>query len=303
VVTSLLDIFVFDALDVGSVNISVLRVFRIARMFRLLKFVKHSHHVTEFRVVIRTLTQALRGTAWCAVILAGVIGTGAVIMTQMAGGYLDDESIPVERRKWMFNMFGTNMRSAHSMFICTFTGSWHSYSRPLIEDVGGHGIFAVFWVVWVMVVNFMTMRVIGALFLKQTMAVASNDEERTAMRNMKKKEMFATHLNSIFESADESGDGKIGESEFEKMIQDPVVIANFAKLNLDVDEVYALFTVLSSDDGSADYNEFLHGALKMNSSARTIDSVQVMHRQMKMGNQIDKILEAIQLLKRHLKVG
>jgi Ca2+-binding EF-hand superfamily protein len=299
VVTSCLDIFVLNTLDVGSGVISVLRVFRLARLLRLLKFVKHSHHAKEFRVIILTLTQALRGTVWCAVVLAGVIGTGAVIMTQMVGGYLDDESVTLERRRWMFNMFGTNMRSAHSMFICTFTGSWYSYSRPLIEEVGGHGTFAVFWIMWVMVANFMTMRVIAALFLRQTMAVVSNDEERTAMRNMKNKEMFATRLNTIFESADASGDGEIGVAEFEKMMKDPIVVASFAKLDLDVDEVSALFTVLSSDDGSADYNEFLHGALKMNSSASIIDSVQVMHKQMKMSKGIDDILEEVRLLKQH----
>lgn len=119
------------------------------------------------------------------------------------------------------------------------------------------------------------------------------------MRNMKNKEMFATRLNTIFESADASGDGEIGVAEFEKMMKDPIVVASFAKLDLDVDEVSALFTVLSSDDGSADYNEFLHGALKMNSSASIIDSVQVMHKQMKMSKGIDDILEEVRLLKQH----
>jgi hypothetical protein len=293
---SCVDLFLFDAMDVGVVNISVLRVFRIARMLRLLKFMKHSKHVAEFRVIVRTLVVALRGVAWSMGVLGVIIGTGGVLMTQLVGSYLLDESITLERRKWMYNSFGTISRSAHSMFICTFTGAWHTFSRPLIEEVGGNGIFLVFWVIWVNVVNFMTMRVIGALFLKQTMSIAALDEEKTAMRNMKKKEMYASLLNDIFLSADETGDGAIGHAEFEKMMADPVVVENFAKLDLDVDEVTALYSVLSSDDGNADYNEFLHGALKMNSSARTIDSVQVMHKQMKMTRGISEILEEMKCL-------
>jgi len=221
-------------------------------------------------------------------------------MTQLAGGYLLDESITLERRKWMYDSFGTILRSVHSMFVCTFTGAWHLYSVPLIDEVGGHGTFAVFWVLWVMVVNFMTMKVIGALFLKETLEVANIDKEKSAMRNMKKKEMYATLLNDIFANADESGDGAIGQAEFDTMMANPVVVANFARLDLDIDEVAALFSVLSSDDGTADYNEFLQGALKMNSSSRTIDSVQVMHKQMHMAKGISGILEETKYLRQQL---
>merc|ERR1712187_680589 len=81
----------------------------------------------------------------------------------------------------------------------------------------------------------------------------------------------------IFSKADTSGDGKLSKLEFQAMMQDTVLVEMFEGLDLDADEVHALFSILSSDDGYADYEEFLVGALKMKSSARTFDAIQILH--------------------------
>merc|ERR1711990_761064 len=101
------------------------------------------------------------------------------------------------------------------------------------------------------------------------------------MEAMKKKEVFAAHLRSAFEEADESGDGAISQDKFESMIENKHIMAKFQGLGLELDELMALFSVLSEDDGVADYEEFLQGALKMKGSARTIDTMQLLHEQLK----------------------
>ena len=59
----------------------------------------------------------------------------------------------------------------------------------------------------VVLVNFTVMRVVSALFLKQTMAIAHIDEERLAMAKMKEHAVFAAELRMIFEEAD-GGEGE-----------------------------------------------------------------------------------------------
>ena len=44
--------------------------------------------------------------------------------------------------------------------------------------------------------------------------------------------------------------------------------------------VTTLFNLLSDDDGMADYEEFLSGAMKMKNSARCIDAIEILHEQM-----------------------
>jgi len=177
------------------------------------------------------------------------------------------------------------------MFECTFTGTWTRFARPLIEDVSS--VFAVFWIAWVLGVNFMTMRVVAAIFMKHTFAVAALDQEQVAMDNKKRKEKYAKQLMTIFHHGDTSRDGAISKEEFEAMLEKPNVVEAFEKRGLDLFEVETLFNTLSSDDGDADYEEFLEGALKMTSSTHTLDSVQVMHNQMKMSRDLDSILRQL----------
>merc|ERR1719327_2559770 len=121
------------------------------------------------------------------------------------------------------------------------------------------------------------------------MMVAGQDAEKMAMVQMKQREHFAERMRELFKEADESGDGQIDADEFVNMLQKPVVGAIFRDLGLEVDEVVALFHLVADDDGLADYKEFLEGTLKMKSSARTIDVIQILHESGKLARQNEEI--------------
>merc|ERR1719410_2732494 len=97
------------------------------------------------------------------------------------------------------------------------TGTWTILARSLIDDV--NDLFFIFWYIFVIVVNFAITRVIAAMFLKQTMAVAAQDAEKHGLERLKKKETFAQKLKLIFEAADSSGDGVIDADEFVEMMK------------------------------------------------------------------------------------
>lgn len=278
----------------GNIKLGVLRVMRAFHLFRILKIVVMAEHISEMRVLVRTLLLSIRGAMWSIVLITGIMMTGAIIMVQCSFLYVEDESIDIETRLWLFQNFGTVTQSFYTMFECTFTGGWRFYSRPMIEDVSSN--FAMFWVPYVFLVNFVVMRVVAAIFLRQTLAVADVDKERLAMETMKEKNFFAKELRGIFAEADTSCDGAICKAEFECMMENVNVCRTFEKLGLDTDEVVALFDVLSDDDGEADYEEFLSGALKMKTSARAIDAVQIMHQQLMMRRALVDINEAFRRL-------
>jgi hypothetical protein len=87
----------------------------------------------------------------------------------------------------------------------------------------------------------------------------------------------------------------ISEKEFEAMLTNPKVVEHFENLELEIDDVVALFDVCSSDDGHADLEEFLQGALKLKTSAYRVDMVQVMQKQLELNRHMKDI-------KRHLRV-
>merc|ERR1712113_684769 len=77
----------------------------------------------------------------------------------------------------------------------------------------------------------------------------------------------------------------------------------FEKLELDAYEVSALFEMLSEEDGVADYEEFLSGAMRMKGSARTIDAVRIMHEQVWLKRQLDDVITGLDHIHKGMNAG
>jgi voltage-gated sodium channel len=194
--------FVFSEVSQSTlgINVGVLRVMRAFRMVRLLRFARFTKHMREINVLVRALLRSLQGVVWSVVLIAAIILVAAILMGQLVVELLDDDAIGIEQRRWLFEHFGTTSRGFYTMFECTFTSSWVNYSRVMIRDIRVG--FACFWVPFVVLVNVTVMRVIAALFLRQTLAVAEKDSEKVAMQTLNAKLNFASEIRAIFLEAD-----------------------------------------------------------------------------------------------------
>lgn len=274
-----------------SPKVLVARLLMLTRLVKFLRVIHFGQSSTELRVLVRALITSFQGLVWSFLLLGGVIIGSGIFLFQISAVYVEDRSHPMSNRQWAYENFGSATLSILAMWEATFTGSWFRFSRRMIMDVNGYT--AIFWIVYVLSINFGTMRLIGALFLKQTLAVAASDREKLTMIKLKEKQKFAHMIREVFMEADKSGDGKISPREFEEMLNDVHVGQCFEHLELEVAEVATLFQLLASDDGQADYEEFLEGALKLKSSAKTIDVIQLMHLNQTTHKKLGMIYDAV----------
>lgn len=225
--------------------------------------------MAEFRVIIDTLMMSFRGLVWSMLLVAGIIFAGAMLMSGVAIGALDDDQIELKSRIWLYERFGNLVRASYSMLEVTFTSGWITYARPLIWDIS----FIYVWLMlpYVICVNFAVMKVVSALFLKQTLAVAAKDEEKKRIALQEERKRFASELEEFFVDADTSKNGAISIEEFETMLSHDNVLEHFADLGLEIEEAVTLFTMLAQEDGEADYDEFVKACLKMRNGAQVID--------------------------------
>lgn len=256
----------------------LLRLLRITRVLRAIKVVRFLAIFAELRVMLRSLTASIASLLWSMLFVSFVIVAGGVLMVQLSVGFLEDPTLDPELQKWVYLHFGTAARSTWTIFEATFTTNWPSRARRMVMEVSPW--FSIFWVFYTVVVNFAIMRVIAALFLKQTLAVAHSDEERSSMEKMQQKEAFAEKIRDIFLRGDKLGDGVLHRWEFEAMMEDTEAQAMFNKLDLTTNEMMSLYEIMSDRDGVVDYEEFLAGALKMKNASRTLDMIEVLHEQM-----------------------
>merc|ERR1740121_713221 len=145
----------------------------------------------------------------------------------------------------------------------------------LVEDVSV--FYAVFFVVYVAGVIFALTRIITALFLKDTMAVANSDENERITQHLKEKQRYAKKLLQFFHEADDSGDGFVTESEFQSLLREPRAMAYLSNLDIEPHESSALFHDIDNGDGRISAEEFVNGAMRLKGCARARDVVALLH--------------------------
>mmetsp|Transcript_110175 Transcript_110175/g.306357 ORF Transcript_110175/g.306357 Transcript_110175/m.306357 type:complete len:228 (-) Transcript_110175:167-850(-) len=217
----------------------------------------------------------------------------ALFLCQSLNSFLLDETIEEATRKWIFRYYGTPSKALWSVFEFTFSGGWPAYARPLVEQVGA--TYAVFFLTYISAVVFAMFRIVTALFLRDTLCVATADTEATIREKMKEKQAYAQKLRDFFEAADTSGDGMLSLSEFETIVRDERIKTYLGTLELDAGETKHLFDMLDDGDHQISIDEFLQGAVRLKGQARSQDVITIMHdctKLMKKLTNIEKMLEA-----------
>ncbi|CAE7287891.1 SCN5A, partial [Symbiodinium sp. CCMP2456] len=151
----------------------------------------------------------------------------------------------------------------------TFAGNWPVYARPVLESAG-HG-YVIFYMIYITFVVFAVIRVISAIFLRETLEAANNDAEILVQERLRKKATYVRKLESIFRACDESGDGVLTEDELNELMQDIRVQVYLESLEIDVHESTALFRLLQNGDGEITCDDFIDGILRCKGPARAID--------------------------------
>lgn len=301
ILLSSVDTFILDFVLKETTFLRHIRLLRSIRLLRLLRVLRLMGMFSSLHLLVNTIRMSLGSLCWSMAVVGFIIFVSGMLMVQFTNEFIADETQKWEARHWVFLHFGSATRAIYTMFEATFSGKWATIlSRPMIENVSGW--FSLFWIVYTVLINFAAMRIMSALFVKQTMDVAKIDAERAAYIRMEEREKVLVTLRNIFRLGDTSGDGFLHKEEFEAMMEKQEVLDMFQEIELAAPELSLLFNLLSEDDGAADQDEFLFGALHLKNPVQTMDIIQVLHEQMVMKRAMKGVREDLQTLGRLLQV-
>jgi len=188
----------------------------------------------------------------------------------------------------------------YSVFEFTFSGCWPTYARPLVEEVSNW--YALFFMSYVICVIFTLFRIITAIFLKDTMALAAKDADLAVQQQMHQKAEFARDLKSFFEAADTSGDGMISKEEFDDILSDEKIKTWLNMLELSLHDISELFHILSGGDCMLSYDEFTKGIIQMRGAARSEDVIAIKRQGNKLGSNLDTVLSSLAKATAEMKI-
>eukprot|EP00913_Durusdinium_trenchii_P018878 g17739.t2 len=128
-------------------------------------------------------------------------------------------------------------------------------------------------------------RVITAVFLRETLEAANNDAELIVQERLRQKAKYVKKLEGIFVAMDESGDGMLTEEEMTpglsernegvrtELLMDHRVQAYLSSMDLDLSEGEALFRLLQNGEGMVTYEDFIDGVMRCKGPAKAIDQI------------------------------
>lgn len=300
VLSGLVDVYIIVPLAQGQSgglrNIAMLRLFRAAKSLRSMRMVRTFRLFQGLRLLVQACTSFLPSLGWSMVLLGVFMMMGALIMGNLLQDWIMDASIEFEDRRWLWLHYGTSWQSLYTLYEITFAGNWPTRARPVVEKVSAY--FAIFYVCYITIIVFAVIRVISAIFLKDTLDAAHSDADNLVAENLAKKAEYVKKLESFFKAIDEFGDGLITEERLTDILSNPKVAAYFATLDVDVHESAALFHLLDDGDGQVTLEEFIDGICRCKGPARAIDQV-AMHSDIK---QLDKKVSKLVRVMRDCKL-
>jgi len=264
-------------------GVATLRTIRIMRAMRLFR---------GLRLLLKACHAFLPTLAWSMVLLGVIMSTSGLLVGRMLQYFIAEEDEELEDRIWVWNRYGTAYRSIYTLYEITFAGNWPSNVRPILEKVSH--FFVLFFVLYITIVVFAAIRVITAVFLKDTLDAAQNDADHQLAENLKKRAQYVTKLENFFQKIDHGGNGMITEAGLNEMLENPRVKAYFETLDLAVHEGTALFHILDNGDGEVTLEEFIDGILRCKGPARAIDQVAMQAELKTMDQKITTLLQWVQ---------
>eukprot|EP00929_Paragymnodinium_shiwhaense_P099668 TRINITY_DN6144_c0_g1_i1.p1 TRINITY_DN6144_c0_g1~~TRINITY_DN6144_c0_g1_i1.p1 ORF type:complete len:687 (-),score=159.12 TRINITY_DN6144_c0_g1_i1:162-2222(-) len=257
-------------------------VVRLARVARLMRFVRLVKTVQMFDI-LQLLVGSLRASAsilfWSAVVLLLIIVCAALLSHNTVLSFVLDESLDMKTRHDAYKVFGSFARSFMTMYQMTF--SLDTEAWVVMFELSEW--FAIPLVIYQGLVCFAVINVIQAVFLNETIKLASTDDELMIMEKNRWQAMHEEKVQALFAEADASGDGLIDYSEFMMIMHDERVTAWLDAMEVKVEDPKLVWDLLVSfsnvhggETNRLSSHWFVKGVGRLKGAAKSLDVLKML---------------------------
>lgn len=292
VVVSILELYVLgDGQDLGSVRL--LRVFKIIRVLRILRLLRLFKRLRE---LVAAVVMSLPSLFWCVAVLGIIQLIASIFITMSLQSYLQDENEDEEKRRAVYVMFGSFSRSCITLYEMTLAiGTWGRVGRTVIFSVNRN--YALFFIGYLTMVSFGMMRVIAAIFLKETLHAAAKDSDRQCI-DVNRHPDFVHKCWNVFTMIDAEGGGSLCLAELIAATRDEEICKLLKSIGVVPQEIPGLFTLMDDGDDEISFAEFLTGAMRLKNMHKGVDlatllyeNKKILSRLLGVGARVDKLRE------------
>mmetsp|Transcript_4623 Transcript_4623/g.10907 ORF Transcript_4623/g.10907 Transcript_4623/m.10907 type:complete len:541 (-) Transcript_4623:273-1895(-) len=275
VLISAIELFLLPALslvgDETDQSTRGIRILKLMRIFRALRIVKTVNLFHPLRVLLSTCIASIGALFWSMTLMLVLKLGFSLLICQAIHPFLLDPSLDIAARLEIYGLYGNFWYTMYTMFEITHSGGWPLLVRPVLEKLGWG--FAVPFLIYVTLVIFAVIRIVTALFLKETLTCADDDAAVALKEKSRRTRVYKEKLREVFLAADKDGDGNLTPEEFFSTLGLPKVRSYLSLLEVNIKDCDPLFEILDDGDGVITIEEFCKGILHLKGQASALDII------------------------------
>eukprot|EP00929_Paragymnodinium_shiwhaense_P118552 TRINITY_DN90473_c0_g1_i1.p1 TRINITY_DN90473_c0_g1~~TRINITY_DN90473_c0_g1_i1.p1 ORF type:complete len:614 (-),score=97.32 TRINITY_DN90473_c0_g1_i1:240-2081(-) len=271
----------------------LLRLVRVTRLLRLLKFVRAFEVFDTLRLLVRSIRACLPTMFWTGILVLTIIMVFAMFFCFILEADQRDETIDLDLRLELFDLFGTFDRSVLSIHEVTF-GNWVPISRFLSKNFSRY--HAYFFLAYRCVISFGILLVVRSVFVAETIRCAQTDDEIMILQKERQVRVNSQRMQRFFAEADDSGDGLVSLEEFRQILANKRVQTWLAAQDLHISDPAFVFQLVDSDGTDClSAVELAHGLSRLKGPAKAMDLMSMSVDVKKMNSRLHELLVAADL--------
>jgi len=221
-------------------------------------------------------------------ILEGAINASATKPSSMPmfGAFSDSDTIVQQ----VYLLYGNIQRTMTTLFMTISGGlEWRQAALPM-SRLGW--VYGIIWMAYIAFMIFGMLNVLTGIFVDAAFQAMTNDRDNIIQTQLEEKHSLINMIRGIFEDSDVDGSGQVTFLEFQKLLDNPDMVAYLEAMGIDSSEAQGLFSLLDDDgSGVVSIEEFITGFLRLKGSAKAVDMVMLLYENRKISKKLNKIFK------------
>lgn len=255
-------------------NPTIVRLARFGKLLRIIRVMRSNSILACLKLLVASIQASVHTLVWSLCIVCLMQSVSGMFLTQMLQPMMTHPGTPPDVQANLFKYYGTFYRSMLTMFEVSFA-NWSPPCRILVDNV--HEWWGTYFVIYRCMLGFAVLSVVQAVFIQQTIKSAQLDDDFMVEQKNREKAAYVKKLNRMFQKIDKTSQGYVDQEQFKEMLARNDMTVMMSTLEVEVDDLEALFKLLDDGDGRMNAEEFVLGLQRLKGTAKSLDVLMLLN--------------------------